>query len=507
MSLAARRGWALLSGLLLCYSFPNPLALGFQPWPGWLAWVALLPLLAAIRGQEVGGALRLGYLTGLACFLPGLLWLTNVQPLGPGALPAWLALAAWCALFPGLFAALAARGRRGAWPLPVLWVPALWTLTEWLRASLLTGFPWIGLGSSQYANLALLPLAALTGLSGLHYAVAFGNVLLYSAFIEQGWMSRWRPSLAALLIAGALAWGARQQGHEQAAWDLAHAPGPGSLQVGVVQPGIDMDQAWNQGFRTQVLDTELYLSGAAVDQGAQLLLWPESAFPGFFNEGAPEAQAVKDFARKRKVRLLIGSTLSEQGYTNSAIFVDLDGNTRSYTKQHLVPFGEYVPFRRWVPVLDLALERMGLVDFRSGTQGAAFDAGGTAVVPLICYESVFPDLALRGPDPGLLAVLTVDTWYGRSAGPVWHASQAALRAVENGCWVGRAASTGISLFASPQGRITQTLGLGQAGQLVQAISAPRPTPYRHHGDWFLLLCGLTVVITGLFELFQKRKNV
>ena len=506
MSLASRRGLALLSGLLLCFSFPNPLALGFEAWPGWLAWVALLPLLAAVKGLPAASAFRLGYLAGLACFLPGLQWLTHVQPLGPGALPAWMALAAWCALFPALFAALLARGRAGAWPLAVLWVPAAWTLTEWLRQVLLTGFPWIGLGSSQFANSALLPLAALTGLAGLHYAVALGNLLLYAAFVEQRLLAGWRPALAATLAVLGLTWGAWQQGHAQAAWNAAHAGASGGLKVAVVQPGINMDQAWTQGFRTQVLDTELYLSGAAVKQGAQLLLWPESAFPGFFNEDAAEAKAVKAFAREHNVHLLIGSTLSERGYTNSAIFIDPAGNTRAYAKRHLVPFGEYVPFRRWVPVLDLALERLGLVDFRAGEQSAAFEVGGLKVVPLICYESVFPELAQRGPQPDLLAVLTVDTWYGRSAGPVWHASQAVLRAVENGAWVGRAASTGITLFSAPDGRLGEKVGLDQAGQLVESVFAARPTPYRRFGDWFLALCALTLVTLSLFENRSKQKN-
>jgi apolipoprotein N-acyltransferase len=255
------------------------------------------------------------------------------------------------------------------------------------------------------------------------------------------------------------------------------------------------------------METYLTYSSAAADQGATLILWPESTFPGFYNENAPEAAEIRAFTKRRHVYVLMGSTLSSNGiYTNSAVLVEPGGDTLTYAKRHLVPFGEYVPFRSWVPLLDRALDQFGMADFASGTQGMAFPVQGAAVAPLICYESVFPDLAAQGPAPDLLAILTDDTWYGVSSGPVWHASQAVLRAVENGCWVARAAATGISLIASPDGQIRLSAGLEEAGALVQVLGPARPTPWRAHGSWFLWVCGALLAL-GWIASVRSAKNV
>ncbi len=495
MSHWQRRGLAALSGLLLWFSFPNPLALGFEAWPGWLAWGALLPLLAALEGEDGPSAAKLGFVAGLACFVPGLVWLTNVKPLGPGALPAWLGLAAWCAAFPALFAAATARGLRQGWAQPVLWVPALWALSELLREQLLGGFPWMGLGSSQYRNGAVLPLAAALGQAGLHYAVALGNAVLFGILVRQSWLLRPARSLGAaamLLLLALLAQGERAA---QARWDLGPegADGP---RVAVIQGGINLDQAWDFVYRRTLLERYFELGDQAVAQGAELLLWPESAFPGFFNEDAPEARELKAWAAERKVTMLVGSTQTEGGtYTNSAVWLDADGSTRSYAKRHLVPFGEYVPFTQVAPLLDLALKRAGVLAFSPGQGPGRFQLGDHAVKPLICYESVFPELAREGGSADLLAVLTVDTWYGRSAGPVWHASQSALRAVEQGAWLARSAATGISLFAAPNGALLHPIALDTAGFAVQKVGRARPTPYQRWGLLpVLLICALTLVM-------------
>jgi apolipoprotein N-acyltransferase len=506
-----RVGLALLSGLLLWLSFPNPWAMHFEAWPAWLAWLALVPLMALLPGCSALEGFQYGFLTGTAFFLPGLVWITRVQPLGFGAIPAWCGLAAWCALFPAAFGALSALGLRRDWMGPTLWMPALWTLLEALREHLFSGFPWLSLGSSQFNNPAVLPLAALCGLSGLHFAVALGNAVACALLARPAWFKSWGTLGASIGLIVLLVLGAHSQALQQEQWDQglnrgsqAHAL---ALKVGVVQGGIDEDQAWNREYRTNILQTYCTYSLAAVGQGANLILWPESAFPGFFNENAPEAVQVKAFARKNHVHLLIGSTLSDGGnFTNSAVLVDPDGTTRTYSKRHLVPFGEYVPFRHWVPLLDGILDRFGIVDFSSGTEAKVFDVQGGAVAPLICYESVFSDLVRQGEAPDLLAVLTVDTWYGVTPGPVWHAGQAAIRAVENGCWVARSAATGISLIAAPNGLMRYTIGLEEAGVLVQTLSPARPTPWRAHGPWILLVCGILLALAWGPALFGSKKG-
>ncbi|HTA16135.1 MAG TPA: hypothetical protein VK786_00130, partial [bacterium] len=189
-----RPGLALFSGLLLWLSFPNPWALHFEAWPGHLAWVALVPLLALLEDCTVNEGFQLGFLTGSAFFLPGLLWITYVQPLGPAAMPAWCGLAAWCALFPAVFGAVAAWGLAKGWRAPVLWLPALWTFLEALREHLFTGFPWLNIGSSQFVNPHVLPLAALTGQVGLDYAVVLGNAVFCALLVRPTWLLSWKKT-------------------------------------------------------------------------------------------------------------------------------------------------------------------------------------------------------------------------------------------------------------------------------------------------------------------------
>jgi len=506
-----RPGLALFSGLLLWLSFPNPWALHFEAWPGHLAWVALVPLLALLEDCPVKEGFQLGFLTGSAFFLPGLLWITYVQPLGAAAVPAWCGLAAWCALFPALFGAVAAWGLHQGWRAPVLWLPALWTLLEALREHLFTGFPWLNIGSSQFVNPHVLPLAALTGQVGLDYAVVLGNAVFCALLVRPHWLLSWKKTLSACAVILALALGARYESMEQARWD-EQGPPPGvvpastGLKMAVVQGGIDENQPWTLEYRTELLKTYFELSSAAVGEGAKLILWPESTFPGFFNEDAPEAEAVKAYARSRHVSLLIGSTLSTgELYTNSAVLVGPDGDTLTYAKRHLVPFGEYVPFRSWLPILDRIMDGFGIVGFSAGTVPAVFQVGGALVAPQICFESVFPDLARQGQAPDLIAVLTDDTWYGVSPGPIWHAGQAVLRAVENGCWVAQAASTGVSLIASPVGQIRTSIGIGELGVLVQTFGPARPTPWRAHGLWFLWVCAGLLLLSWSF-CFKSVKN-
>jgi apolipoprotein N-acyltransferase len=494
VTLNARRALAVLSGLLLWLSFPNPFALNFEAWPGALAWVALVPLLWGLSDETPGEAFKTGYLAGLACFVPGLFWLTNVHPLGPGAYPAWLALAAWCALFPGAIAALTAKGLNEAWDLPALWVPALWTLGELMREWLLSGFPWITLGSSQAQNPAVLPLAAALGLAGLHYAVALGNAIAFGLLVQPRWLTGRRRSASALAMTLLLAFLAQQQRAAQAAWD-AGAAGRPKLKVAVVQGGIDLDQVWDQAFRTRVLDTYLAYSERAAQAGAQLIVWPESAFPGFFNEDAPEAQRLRAWVQAHKLSLLTGSTLSRGGiYQNGAVLIDAAGNTAYYAKRHLVPFGEYVPFRKIAPLLDLVLQQAGLIDFSPGEGPQRWSVEGLSLQPIICYESVFPLLVRQGAPVDAIALITVDTWYGHSAGPVWHAAQAQVRAAENGAWVARAATTGVSLFAAPDGRRLQSIPLDAAGLLVQELGPGRTTPFQRWGEFPTLAACLLLLL-------------
>ena len=490
---------AVLGGATLTLAFPPLLAPGLHAWPAYAAWLGLLPLLWLSWGQERDQALRSGFLFGFTFFAISLFYIHHVRPMGPSAIPAWLALSAWCALFPMAFAGIVSEGSRRTWAAPLLWMPAAWTLTEYLREHLLTGYPWASLGSSQWSNAALLPLVGVCGPAGLHFAVALGNAILFAVLLRQelalGW-ARWSQAL----LACALLIGLLQLAKARAPYPDLSRP---AVNVAVIQGNVDQDQPWTPDYRRQVMQTYFGLMDQARAAGASVFLWPESAFPAIFNLEPAEAGMLKAYASAHRVEILAGAPWELQlpqgiGYENASVLVRPEGPVERYAKRHLVLFGEAVPFREQIPLLDLALERLGLGRFVAGRSAARFDFQGLRCAPLICFESIFSSLAREGAPYDLLAVVTLDTWFGRSVAPYHHASQACLRAVENGAWVARAAATGVSCFVDPSGRMTQTLPLEKPGYLVQSIQPMQgETLFHRFGDWFygfcLLLLGLCIV--------------
>jgi apolipoprotein N-acyltransferase len=493
-----------LSGLLLCLSIPSFLNRSFAAWPGWLAWFALVPLLAGLKGAGVRQAFWKGAVTGFVFFVGSLYWISYVKPMGTLAPLGWILLSTYLALFHGAFAALTCQGLRQDRPWAVLWIPALWTLLEALRGWLLTGFPWEGLGYSQYRNQAVLPLAASCGVYGLHYLVCLGNVILFS----MGWGERglaagkmkWQAA-GALAVLGLCGWAGRFQ----------EEPAAAKIKVAVIQGNINQDQEWTPEYRRSLMAGYRRLMEASLAQGARLMVWPEGTFPGLYSQSPRESGELAAFASKNKVDLLLGADNFDPPaqYSNSAILLGADGGFQEYRKQHLVPFGEFVPFRTLLPFVDKAVQRFGLVDFSPGSAPAAFRTQGGKAAPLICYEGIFPELAARavGLGANLLVVITFDTWYGDSAAPYQHVSQAVLRAVENRRWLARAGATGISCFISPQGEILDPIALDTEGTAVRDLTLyTGRTPYQRWGNWFLVLCGLIFFLAWLRPARQRPKR-
>jgi apolipoprotein N-acyltransferase len=498
VSLGLAWGLALLSGALLCFSFPSFLAPAFPAAAPALAFIALAPLLLAVAGRKPRQALALGFGAGLLFFGASLYWVCYVRPMGALASVAWLALSAYLALYPALFAGLAAAGLEQL-PLPLLWLPALWTLLEALRGIVIGGFPWLGLGHSQYQNAWLLPMAASAGTASLHFACAASGTLLF--LLLSGRRRGLWPCLALLLLMmGLLRW---------AGLAAQARPQDGRrVRVAVAQASLDQDQAWSLAYQQTLLGAYGRLSRQAAAQGAQAVLWPEATLPGVLADRDPSVQAFRYLAKGLKVDLISGvyDKDAEGRLSNCIALASSQGSLQSYAKRHLVPFGEYVPLRRLLPFLDMAVRRFGSdQDFVPGTSAQPLSGLAGRAGALVCYESVFPGLAADEARLGAewLAVSTFDTWYGHSAGPYQHASLAVFRAVEQGLWLARSGATGISLFVAPDGRITQWLDLDKVGILVQDIELRRAdTPYSRYGDWFLGLCGFLVVL----PLFWRKKQ-
>jgi apolipoprotein N-acyltransferase len=445
--------------------------------------VAFVPLLVALAGWRgrpgrPGGppprrAFALGTLAGSTYFVGTLYWTGPVLTTFGGvpaalALLAMVLLALYLALFPALAALVTAHlvARAGS---TALWlVPAVWVAAEYARGTLFGGFPWVPLGASQVTTLAVAQLASVAGVYGLSALVAFVNAAVAFAILNPGRPRRRALAAAAAAVLGASAWGAWRVA------DGALVREGAPLRVGLVQANVAQDDKWNPSEARRIFTTHLAMSRDVVRRGAQYVIWPESSTPFPFEDDPVGGAAVRALARELGVPILVGSNQFERGAAvrafNAAFLVDPRGETAGvYRKMHLVPFGEYVPFRRWLSFVSPLVDDFG--EFAPGESLALLPVGGRPTSTAICYEVVYPSLVREAVLGGsqLLTTITNDAWYGSSSAPYQHFALASMRAIEQGRYLARAANTGISGVVDPYGRVVAASGIFEQAGLVEEV--------------------------------------
>ncbi len=457
---------ALLSGLLFILAFP-------KLDQGWLAWVALAPLILAVRKSKTGAAFFIGFGSAMVHYLGTTYWTVHTMNTY-GGLPLMVCiillvlLAAYLAIYTGLFTAALAWFHPRPWQL-VLLAPAAWTILEMMRTWLFTGFPWELLGYSQYDHLWVIQWADLFGVYGISALIVAVNVVLSLAalfWLEKSWRHHTLTRmmvLRSILIVGTLFLVANGYGIVRIDTIGKAAEKAEHTRVTVVQGNIEQDHKWDPAF--QVLTAVKYknLSLEAAARGTDLIIWPETATPFYFLQEDLLSSLVVEGIKQARTHFIIGApsfrkTQSDhtQQLYNSAYLMTPDGKAAGkYDKVHLVPYGEYVPLQRWMPFLGKLVAQVG--DFQSGRRGDTLNWQQRKVGMLICYEVIFPELARamvrNGAD--LLVNITNDAWFGRTSAAYQHFSMAVLRAVENRRTLARAANTGISGFIAPTGRIIE----------------------------------------------------
>jgi apolipoprotein N-acyltransferase len=477
--------------------------------------VWLLDGAAAGKRRGLPAAALSGFWFGLGYFVPGLYWTGNAFLVDAQTF-AWLmpfavlGLPAYLALFPALGFALA----RLIWTRDASRVLALavgLTVSEWLRGYMLSGFPWNAFGYALSEPLALAQAASLIGLWGMTFLTV--AIFASPAVLIDGSSRGRKPWLApvaalALLVAMGI-YGAMRLSLQPTVLT--------KVKLRIMQPNLQQDVKFNYGAKAEVMQKYLALSDRASGpqstgvRDAQILIWPESAFPFFLTREADAMAQIAELLPKGTV-LITGSVRAPDGPPgarvtrayNSIYVIDHDGGVLSvYDKLHLVPFGEYLPFQEW-------MEKIGFVQltkvhggFIPGTRRRAMDVpDAPRALPLICYEAIFPgNVAARGDRPGWIINLTNDGWFGNSTGPYQHLQQARLRAIEEGLPMVRAANTGISAVIDPSGRIVARLGLGIEGVLDASLpSALSPTVYARLGD----IPAAVIVAAALLLVIRRR---
>ena len=501
---------AAASGLLLALSVPG---VGVSA----LAWIALAPLLLALArpfaspmDRRVGWAFRLGLATGVVYFAGTLYWVGGVMTLYGGISPlaAWpvaAALVAYLALFPAAFAAIQHRLLAAYGPLALLAAPFVWVATELARTHLFGGFPWVLVGYSQTTVLPVAQLASVVGVYGLSALVIAGSVAVVVTVLPEAGRGRFAAVGATLGVVAAVV-----------VWGQARVSGGGlttvgdRVRVGVVQGNVDQAEKWDPTRAGSIFDEYLRLTERAIDEGARLVLWPESSTPFSFGEDPAGAERVRALARATGTTLLIGSNEVVAGspprWYNAAYQIRPDGEVGGiYRKIHLVPFGEYVPLKRLLFFAAPLVEAVS--DFSPGDEAVVFESGGHRFSTAICYEIVYPSLVRRfvGGGSELLTTITNDAWFGRSGAPYQHFEQASMRAIEEGRYLVRAANTGISGIVDPYGRVVARSDLFETAVLTAEVRyIDLRTVYARIGDLFAYV---SVVLTGaLFVAIPRLRS-
>ncbi len=508
-----------LTALLYSLSLSNNLE-GFQF--GALAWVSLIPLHIALEGATSRQAFWRGWLTGLLAFVGTVYWvITAMHQYGQVPIMISLALMVLLATYLGLYIGLYALGvvwLEQKWGrVTFLVAPCLWVSLEFLRTHLLSGFPWGLLGYSQFRFLPVIQFADITGVYGVSFLIVVVNltVFLLGRRLFAARSATMKPSfpwpalgtaLASLAIVLAYGYGRL----DQEAASITHSR---MLQIGLVQANIDQSHKWDPEYRIETMNRYERLT-AQVAPGMDLIIWPEAATPFLFEKEPAYQSLVISMVQQADASLVFGSpTLWRHAdgrpyLFNSAYLLNPSGETTGrYDKQHLVPFGEYIPLRQFLSFLDKLV--VGIGDFEPGATPTLLTLSEESSPPnvrfgvAICFEVIFPDLVreLAWGGANFLVTVTNDAWFGDTVAPYQHFAMTVLRAVENRLAFARAANTGISGFIAPDGRILQTTPIFTENSLTGAIPLRAPsTFYTRFGDMFAWAC---VIITTILLLFVR----
>jgi apolipoprotein N-acyltransferase len=479
--------------------------------------VALVPLLRSLVGKGVAESFGLGWLTGFVASTGILYWVILAMHHYGGipisiSLIILVSLTLYLSLYVGAFAALLRLLQKKTQWSPIILAPPLWVSLEYLRSNLLTGFPWENLGYSQYAALPVIQIVDVTGVYGVSFLVVLVNSLV-SVGIERVRQTGRTPRRVVFVLAvvlGLLCSYGFMRIHQENHRISAQIP----IKIGIAQGNIDQSLKWKIAYQQKTLRTYQNLTEELAKRRPDLVIWPETAVPFFFPLDQTLSPIVQEIPSQAGFYLLFGSpfyweTENQIRYLNSAFLLSPEGTIEGrYDKIHLVPFGEYVPLRRFLPFIEPLVESVGDLVSGSETVGSVlFPLPSGRFGVLICYEIIFPDLNRRYIQRGadFLITITNDAWFGRTSAPFQHFSMATFRAVENRVFVARAANTGISGIIDSTGRVVlQTDIFSRRAVAGEIFLRGTETIYTRFGDVFAHACLVCSILPFAGAYLMRR---
>lgn len=524
---------AILSGVILSLSFP-PFKTGF------FAYFGLVPILIFLnRAKNYRELLIFTYLSMLIFHALTLYWIggwtSKTDPFMMIGSVALILVHPFFYWLPFVFFFLIKRhlGNKSA----LFTFPFLWNSLEYLRSVDETAFPWLTLGNTQSYYLPIIQVTSIIGVYGLSFVIVVFNVLIYVAYKNFRYES-FRFTLNKLAIITIVLVSFFIYGKvilNDAIYDGK------KIRVGVVQPDFDPWEKWEDEVNPQI-DVYLQLSDSAVQKGAELIVWPESALPVYLLSGnyPEEVRRIKNFCREKNVAIATGLPLvhfyfsKEQAkedsriskdssyyydtYNGVVLFLPDSDLIQEYGKMNLVPFAERAPYLRYLPFLgDLIKWSVGISNWSVWDEQTVFNYktrdGDTAKFSaVVCYESIFPSFNSEFIKKGaqFLVVVTNDSWYGRTSGPYQHKQYAVFRAIENRRWIVRSANGGISCIIDPYGRTIFETNLYERTYFVDDIylnsEVTYYVQYRDIISYFALIISGIFISLALIKKFGVRKN-
>ncbi len=466
----------------------------FNLW--WLGPVSLFLILAVTVPQTPGKLFRSGWLVGVGLFASGVSWI-YVSISEHGNTPIALAVVLMVLFIAGvaLFHALAfwfwGKLAKDSPVRRLLLFPAIWVLGDWLRSWLLTGFPWLYLGTGHVDG----PLAGLAPLTGVH-GITFWITVTAAAAYAAWWLEREnrRKTASAVVVAGLLPW-LIAPAMKQADWtERDDQP----LSFVAMQGNIPQQIKWDPEFLEKQVVT--YLGMTEEHWQADIILWPETAIPFTQDEAGPIIDHIREQLGDNST-LITGIpwyTYSEriEDYTFHNSIMALGNGDGAYHKQKLVPFGEYVPLESLLRGL-IGFFDLPMSSFTPGPDNQSpLRANGKRVMPYICYEVAYPDFAaFNARNTDILVTISNDGWFGDSIGPLQHLQMARMRALETGRFLLRGTNNGVTAIINEKGEITERIPQFERGVLTgEAYTVTGNTPYMQTGSWPVLTLALILIV-------------
>lgn len=493
---------SVVSGLLLGFSFPP---YGFSI----CAWFFLIPLFLSTQENRSNLFIH-GLISGTLGNFIIFSWIWETFKAAEVSIfttiPAWFFLALVLGLYVGIF----------VWVLSFVqsnslkpWVgAALWVVLDSVKSHVLSGFPWALLSHSQAFQTSIIQLSGVTGAEGVTFLLVLFN-LQAAIFLKNIRLKRTVGLMVSMILIGCVyVWG-------RSTLIAPSSPATRNIRIAVLQGNIDQYQKWDKTYEKNIQDVYAALAKTAKLGAPDLMIWPESAVPGWYPNEKIYVDWMRNISLDTKAAQLFGAVTSRDGKDfNAAFLVDTAGMMENrYDKIHLVPFGEYIPLGRILVNIIPYLGKLGT--FSSGSNHVVFDFKGIRLAPNICYEAIFPGLVRESIRVGgdVIINLTNDGWYLDTGAPMQHFVTNIFRAIENGRIVVRAANTGISAALNAHGQEIFRSPLNERGIYFADLAVPdkpRQTLYSRFGPWFTYLCWIfcLFVYSGLClaKLNSKSKN-